>query len=242
MTEDLLQKVQKYKAPKDAISLVQNTYIVFLVGVTAAGKDTILRQLVKNTDYHHIVSHTTRLPRENHGVMEIDGQDYHFIDQLTASKMLDNGGYIEAKMFSGNIYGTSVAELQMAHDEDKIAITDIEVQGVEEYEKVAPARVTPIFVLPPDFYTWQERLTKRHEDNHMNPAELQKRLETAGHELKEALNKSYFEYVVNKDLDLTVKIVDEIAHGSKSAEKNENAKSVAKQLLADLETFLAKNS
>lgn len=231
------QKLKSYKTPEAVKNLLKSTRIVFLVGVTAAGKDTVMRRLIEKKDYHHIVSHTTRKPRANHGVIETEGVDYHFIDLTTAEKMIDNGGFVEAKMFSGNVYGTSVAEIQMAHDEGKIGITDLEVQGVAEYCALADT-VTPIFLLPPDFATWQKRLELRHADDKMPPEEIRKRLETALIELREALEKPYFEYVVNNDLELTVQIADEIAHGSISKTKNDQARAVAQQLLADLEKYL----
>lgn len=237
MNSALKQKLDNYKTPERVVELIRASKVVFLVGVTAAGKDTVLRRLIESPDYHHIVSHTTRAPRENHGVLETNGVDYHFVSLQTAEEMLDNGGYVEAKMFSGNVYGTSVAEIQMAHDEGKIAITDIEVQGVAEYRNFAD-NVIPIFLLPPDFETWQERLKGRYADSHIDPADLRKRLETAAVELREALTKPYFEYVVNKDLDTTISIVDEIAHGNFSIAKNAEARAVAEQLLKDLEKSL----
>lgn len=237
MAELLEDKLKNYQTPAKAQQLVRDTRVVFLVGVTAAGKDTILRRLVASPDYHHIVSHTTRTPRANHGVLEQDGVDYHFIDLATAEEMLGNGGYVEAKMFSGNVYGTSVAEIQMAHDENKIALTDIEVQGVAEYRQFAD-NVIPIFLLPPDFKTWQERLKGRYGDAQIDPKDLRKRLETARLELREALQQPYFEYVVNKDLDTAIKIVDEVAHGSVSKKKNDASRGVAQQLLEDLEQYL----
>lgn len=238
MNVQLLEKLQNYAIPANAVELIRKTSVVFLVGITAAGKDTVLRRLLESEDYHHIVSHTTRPPRTNHGILEQNGVDYHFIDLAAAEKMIDNGGYIEAKVFSGNVYGTSVAEIQMAHDEGKIAITDIEVQGVVEYRAVAD-NVIPIFLLPPDFETWQKRLIGRYDGKLPDPADLRKRLETAKIELQEALDKPYFEYVVNKDLDTTVAIVDEIAHGSFSEKKNHEARLVAQSLLADLDTHLS---
>lgn len=237
MNQVLLDKLEIYKTPEHVIELIRNSHIAFLVGITAAGKDTVLRKLIESSDYHHIVSHTTRAPRENHGVLEQNGVDYHFIDIKTAESMLDNGGYVEAKAFSGNIYGTSVAEIQMAHDEGKIAITDIEVQGVAEYKAFAD-NVIPIFLLPPNFETWQARLKKRYGEKGVDPEELRRRLETNKLELQEALDKPYFEYVVNKELETTIKIVDEIAHGSFSEKKNEEARLVAKRLLEDLEEHL----
>lgn len=236
MDDSLKRKLADYKTPKKAIELIRNTRIVFLVGVTGAGKDTVIHELLKSGDYHGIVSHTTRAPRYNHGVLEQNGIEYHFVDFPTVEIMLDSGGFVEAKQFGDNVYGTSVAEIQMAHDEGKIAITEIEVQGVAEYRAVSD-NATPIFLLPPDFETWQSRIHKRYGDT-VDPAEVRKRLETAKLELQEALDKDYFEYVVNKDLSTTVRIVDEISHGNFSREKNDQAKAVARNLLQDLNNHL----
>lgn len=237
MDDRLARKLKNYSTPETVKHLINATNVVFLVGVTAAGKDTILKKLLALPDYHHIISHTTRSPRKNHGVLETNGVDYHFIDFKTAEQMLDNGGYVEAKAFSGNIYGTSVAEIQMAHDEGKIAITDIEVQGVTEYCALAHT-VTPVFLLPPDFQTWQHRLHSRHAEVKMDEAEVLKRLQTAESELREALTKPYFEYVINRDLEESVKITNDIAHGRKSSRKNKEARQIAEQLLIDLEEHL----
>ncbi len=237
MNSKLLEKLNSYKPPKSATTLIGNTEVVFFVGVTGAGKDTIMKRLLKCPDYHLIVSHTTRSPRVNHGILETNGVDYHFIDFETAENMLDNGGYIEAKVFSNNIYGTSLAEIQMAHDEGKIALADIEVQGVAEYYAISK-NITPIFIIPPDFDTWHERLNKRHHGNQIDSDEMILRMKTAETELQEALTKTYFEYVINDDLEDAIKIADSIAHGHKSKSKNHEAKIIAEKLLKDLQEYL----
>jgi guanylate kinase len=235
MDNNLLKKLQNYRLPKPAISLIRNTKMVFMVGITGAGKDSIRTKLLNTGKYHHIVSHTTRQRRKNHGVWEQDGVEYHFIDLKTAENMLDEGGYVEAKLFSGNIYGTSVAEIQMAHDEGKIAISDIEVQGVAEYKAVAK-NVIPVFILPPSFQTWQKRIHGRYDTESMDRADIKKRLKTAKQELKEALTQDYFEFVINDDLEKSVRIVDQIAHGHFSDKKNLAAREIAEKLLEDIET------
>ncbi len=235
----LEQKVYQYKPPATVQSVLSGTKTVFLVGTAGAGKDTVMQKLLSNSNYHFIISHTTRAPRENHGVIEVDGEDYHFIDLAIAEKMIDNQEFVEVKYVHGNVYGTSLAGLELAHKNGSIAISDIEVQGVAEYRALS-SEVMPIFLLPPDFETWIKRLKQRYIGN-IDENELIKRLNTAKQELLEALEKPYFEYVINKDLDTTVRIVDEIAHGSKSSAKNEQAKTIAKSLLKDLEQYLAKN-
>jgi guanylate kinase len=120
MNKELINKLQNYHVPEQAVELIQSTKIVFLVGVTAAGKDTVIGELLKSGDYHYIVSHTTRSPRYNHGILEQDGLEYHFIDLERIEKMLDNQEFIEAKLVHGNIYGTSIAEIQTAKDKSEI--------------------------------------------------------------------------------------------------------------------------
>lgn len=231
--DKLVKKLQNYKVPQSAVDLILSTRIVFLVGITAAGKDTVIGELLKTGEYHYIVSHTTRPPRYNHGILERDGMEYHFIDLQTAEKMLDNSEFIEAKLVHGNsIYGTSIAEIQAAKDKSEIAITEIDVQGVAEYRAVADT-VLPIFMLPPSFSIWQERILKRY-GGETDTEDLKKRMQTAKAELQDALSQDYFEFVINDDLGRTINVVNQIAHGELSAKKNEEAKELARKLLEEL--------
>lgn len=225
----LKQKLEQYQPSAATVDLVQDTPILLLVGVSGAGKGSIVKELLKTDHYHYIVSHTTRRPRENNGVMEQDGREYHFINPATAEKMLDTGAYVEAKWYSGNIYGTSGAEIQAAHDENKIALTDIEVQGVAEYMEIS-SNVKAIFILPPSYEIWQQRLAKRYEDN-IDPDDMKRRMQTAKHELQEALQKDYFRFVINDNLDHAVKAADDIAHGAPAGEESEAARVLAHSLL-----------
>lgn len=211
MEAHLQQLVDTYKISPEAIELVRNTQIVLLVGVSGAGKDTIKHRLLQTGNYHHIVSHTTRQPRENGGVMERDGADYHFITKEKAASMLENGEFVEAKKYGDNLYGTSVAEIRQAHDEGKIAITDLEVQGVAEYKALSP-KVIAQFVLPPDYKEWQRRLYARYGTGGANPEDIAKRMRTAIAELEEALRQPYYHFVVNENLEEALKVVDKIAH------------------------------
>lgn len=233
LDERLINKLASYKTPPQAVELVRSTQIVLLVGITAAGKDTVIGELLKTGDYHYIVSHTTRPPRYNHGILEQNGMEYHFIDFAEAERMLDNQEFIEAKLVhNSNIYGTSIAEIQTAKDKSEIAVTEVEVQGVAEYRAISDM-VLPIFLLPPSFATWQERLVKRYGGG-ADAGEIKQRLQTAKDELQDAINKDYFEFVVNEDLGNTIQIVDQIAHGKLSSKKNEQAKQIARDLIDEI--------
>lgn len=210
MNKDLQQLVDAYKMSPDTVELVRTTPIVLLVGVSGAGKDTIKHHLLQTGKYHHIVSHTTRSPRENAGVMEQDGVDYHYISTQQAIEMLRRGEFVEAKHYSGNVYGTSAAEVARAKAENKVALTDLEVQGVAEYKAISD-EVIATFILPPSYQEWQRRLQARYGDN-ADSTDMQKRMQTAIAELKEALSKPYYHFVVNDNLEEAVIAIDKIAH------------------------------
>ena len=51
--------------------------------------------------------------------------------------MLENHEFIEAKFVHGTVYGTGAKEIQAIAEAGKIAVTDINVQGVSEYKKLS---------------------------------------------------------------------------------------------------------
>lgn len=234
--ESLSAKLRDYQPSQEGLRIVSSVEVVLLVGISGAGKDTVKHHLLTSGRYHHIVSHTTRPPRQNKGVLEENGVDYHFIDYDTATHMLEAHGFMEAKQYGTNVYGTSIGEFQLAHDEGKIAITDLEVQGVAEYMRLAPAKVRPVFLLPPDYDTWQQRLLRRYGsdlENHKQDIDL--RIQTSIAELEELLQKDYYFAVVNNDLDQTVQIVDQIAQtGQQAADQKQQALAVAQAILSQI--------
>src|SRR6478752_4458581 len=101
--EDHLQTlVDDYRISTETVKLVRSTPILLLVGISGAGKDSIKHKLLDTGKYHHIVSHTTRLPRENGGVMEQDGTEYHFVSKQQVTEMLEHGDFVEAKKYGDN--------------------------------------------------------------------------------------------------------------------------------------------
>ncbi len=67
---------------------MQNETPLLLCGATAAGKNTLANELIAEGGYESVVSHTTRLPRKNHGIPEENGKNYFFVDDTTMLHML----------------------------------------------------------------------------------------------------------------------------------------------------------
>lgn len=232
---DLQQIIDGYTPTTETAELVRSSQITLLVGISGAGKDTIKQRLLESTDYHAIVSHTTRPPRFNNGIEEIDGEDYYFISNEQAENMLAERAFIEAKFVHGIVYGTSTAEVSLVHDEHRIAITDIDVQGVDEYKQLSQD-VVAIFILPPSYDVWRERLMKRYESLEAFNAEWPKRRASAIEELKQALLVPYYHFIINDDLERSVRVADEIAHqGDLFFQKDDEARLAARELLNAIE-------
>ncbi len=239
MGKSLASKLATYQPSSATAEIVKDTPILLLVGPTGAGKDSLKDRLLETGEYHHIISHTTRPPRINHGVIEQDGREYHFIDNDVAEQMLDDNAFIEAKIYSGNLYGTSVAEIQAAHDEAKIAMTDIEVQGVAEYKTLDP-NVMAVFLLPPDFTTWQTRLMNRYGDV-VDVKDFRLRLQTALEEIEQLLNTNYYVALINDDLESAVDRVHMITSSKNHSGGDESAaRAVARKLAHDIQAHLDK--
>lgn len=240
LNDSLIKKVAGYKAPQSAIDQIRQTPILFVVGITGAGKDTIQHELIRRhpDEYRFIVSHTTRAPRENNGKPEQDGVDYHFVDFATIDSMLDAGGFVEAKVVHfDNIYGTAIAEIAAAQRESKIAVTDIEVKGVHEYVSLG-MNVKPVFLMPPSYDVWQQRLLSRY-NGQMLDQELHKRMQTALMEIEHAVATDYFYIVINDDLEDTIDLVNRIAHGEQVEPHYHKAMAIAEQILSRMREELA---
>ena len=236
--ERLQQKIDAYRPSAERLAYVSDTHLLFLVGISGAGKDTITHELLaQHADYYRMVTHTTRAPRKNHGVLEQEGVEYHFVDLATAEHMLDEHDYVEANMYGGNVYGTSIREIQKAHDEHKIIIGDIDVNGVASFMKLG-LNVRPVFVLPPSYAVWQERLLRRYEHG-IDEADWRKRMETARHEIEHALDTDYFYLVVNDDLQTTTGHINHIARqGELDEHRPAAALAAAQEILAGINDAL----
>lgn len=226
--------VSSYSPSSATLSIVRSTKLLLIAGVVGGGKNTVVNELTKDSDYHLLISHTTRAPRENHGIMEKNGVDYHFVTPDQVESMLKNDEFVEAKYVHGNVYGTSVSEVAEARAAGKIALTDIDIQGVQEYLDIKP-ETHAIFLLPPSVETWLKRLERRYGDLEQHQDELKKRFKTARDEINHIKADDRFVIVINDDLSTTVERIESILH-EKTDRTSDYADAVTEHLLDFLET------
>jgi guanylate kinase len=239
LDDRLRQKVAAYKPSPDALKSIRRAPLLILVGITGAGKDTIIQHLLAAypSEYKFIISHVTRLPRTNNGKPEQDGADYHFIDLKESERMLDAGEYIEANIVHATaIYGTSIAEVKRIYNDGKIATTDITIEGADNYVRLG-LNAKPVFLLPPSYEIWKERLIKR--EGQMDKLYYKNRLISAVREIKHALGVPYFYIVINDHLSTTAELVNSIGHDEPVEPHYHKAMEIAEHMLAQLQQELS---
>jgi guanylate kinase len=226
--------LRDYHYSDTAKQILADTKLVLLVGATASGRNTAIRELLKTGRYHFIISDTTRQPRENNGVLERNGVEYFFRSEEEMLEEIKNGEFLEAEIIHGRqISGISMRELEKANQEAKIAITDIDIGGIQNVLVLKPDTVA-ILMLPPNFEVWQRRISGRGE---MAPEVYKSRLETAARIFESAKFNTALHFVVNSDVATAAKQIDDLATGKP---KDEPSEQTAHLLLEDLLTATRK--
>ncbi|HEU4408448.1 MAG TPA: guanylate kinase [Polyangiaceae bacterium] len=164
--------------------------LLLLCSPSGAGKTTLKNRLLERFgDLRFSVSHTTR-PRRAH---EQDGREYHFVGRDAFERMAREGAFVEWAEVHGNLYGTSVAEVEAAHDgRHRGIVFDVDYQGARQILARRPDAVS-VFVLPPSFAELERRLRGRADEPE---ASVRRRLGNARRELE---HYAFFDYVLVND-------------------------------------------
>ncbi|PIE05672.1 MAG: guanylate kinase [Sorangium cellulosum] len=163
--------------------------LLILSSPSGAGKSTLsgkLRERFPKLCFS--VSHTTRAPRTN----EQDGREYHFIDRACFEAMVKQGAFVEWAEVHGNLYGTSIEEIESARNKHEGVLFDVDYQGARQIRSCYPEAVT-VFILPPSLDELERRLRRRASDSE---ASITRRLAAA---LGEIEHYGFFDYVVVND-------------------------------------------
>jgi len=136
--------------------------LLIISSPSGAGKTTLTRRVLQEfSEFRFSVSHTTRQPRVN----EVDGQDYHFVDENAFRAIIDDNGFAEWAEVHGNLYGTSVTEIEIARAAGKSGVLfDVDYQGARQIKEKFPHAVG-VFILPPSMQELRRRLDGRGSDD-----------------------------------------------------------------------------
>jgi len=149
-------------AVPDSDALHRRGLMFILSSPSGAGKTTVSRMLLAHdTRLRMSVSATTRAPRPG----EIDGRDYHFVDQPRFDHMVEDGEFLEWAHVFGHSYGTPKAEVKAGLREGNDYLFDIDWQGTQQLYQKMQSDVVRVFLLPPSIDELRRRLNARNTDS-----------------------------------------------------------------------------
>lgn len=168
-----------------------------LSGPTAVGKTTVVRRLrASHPELWISVSVTTRFPRPG----EIDGVNYHFVDEATFDQMVRAGEFLEWAVVHGHAkYGTPRRPVERALAEGRSCLLEIDLQGARQIRESGQDALF-VFLAPPRWDEMVRRLVGRGTED---AAERERRLTTAKREL--AAEDEFDITIVNHDVEQVCK-------------------------------------
>ncbi len=148
-------------------------HLFTLTGPSGAGKDTLMHALIEHDSaLSFFPTATTRNPRAG----EVDGVDYHFLDETSFKAKMDEGDILEWSHHYGNYYGTLKSVVEDGLSAGKDLITDITYSGVEALHNAFEERCTRILILPPSIEELERRFAKRQKNSKEPDDAIQRRL------------------------------------------------------------------
>jgi len=188
--------------PQDQDTLHRRGLMFILSSPSGAGKTTIARKLLAHDAALHVsVSATTRPMRPG----EVDGKDYHFVDQARFNEMVEQNEFFEWATVFGHSYGTPKGQIRAGLKQGLDYLFDIDWQGTQQLYQKAQADVVRVFILPPSLDELSRRLVGRGTDS----AEvIAARMARAQAEISHWDGYDYV--VINDDVDVCFQKVREI--------------------------------
>ena len=121
--------------------------LFYIIGKSSTGKDTIYKELYEKKDLklNPLVMYTTRPIREK----EVDGREYHFVDDTVLKKLEQDGKVIEKRAYH-TIHGVWT---YFTVDNDKLDLKNqdyLAIGTLESYEKIrtyyGDGKVVPLYI------------------------------------------------------------------------------------------------
>ena len=173
----------------NSTNTIKQGCLFIISAASGTGKTTLVQALAGTSSKLLVsVSHTTRERRPDEG----DGVAYHFVDDSTFEKMIEQNQFLEHAEVFGFHYGTSRDWVKQQLDKGNNVILEIDWQGAQQVRKAMDNTVS-IFLLPPTYASLEQRLCSRGEDN---VATISRRMQEARQEMS---HYDEFDFVVIND-------------------------------------------
>lgn len=154
----------------------RHSRLTVLSGPSGVGKSTVAAALRRDHPEIWIsVSVTTRRPRPG----EVDGREYHFVDDGEFDRLVAAGELLEWAEFAGNKYGTPREPVRRRTEAGLPTLLEIDLAGARQVRASDPDAQL-VFLAPPSWDELVRRLAGRGTES---PEVIDRRLAVATEEL-----------------------------------------------------------
>ncbi|XP_068013655.1 55 kDa erythrocyte membrane protein [Melanerpes formicivorus] len=133
-----------------------------LIGASGVGRSHIKNALLSSSPekFMYPPPYTTR-PQKKH---EVDGKDYFFVSTEEMTRDILANEFLEFGSYQGNMFGTKFETVHKIHQQDKVAILDVEPQTLKI---IRTAELSPfiVFIAPTDKAEQSEALQQLQKES-----------------------------------------------------------------------------
>lgn len=183
-----------YKPNAAVLERLKDIHFVGVVGPTASGKSTLIKGALEREPGLHLVrNHTSRAPREG----EQDRSEYFFHPRQEMEWRIARGEYVQvAPSVFGDLYATGPDD----YAADGISVLPILADAVPIFRELPFKQFDCIFVVPPDWNTWLQRISHHR----FTLDKLERRMQEAERSLAYVLADQAVKMIVDLDVQTGV--------------------------------------
>ena len=184
--------------------------MVILSSPSGVGKTTITKKIQQKYNSFKIsVSHTTRPARSN----EVEGVDYHFVNEETFKKLIEDEKFYEYAKIFDNYYGTLKKNVDENIKKNDI-LFDIDWQGTKQLSKHKKLNLLKIYLITHSKEELKKRLVKRNQNSNK---EIELRFKSFNEDIKHWNDYDYI--IINKNLEVCFKQIEKIIKSEKISQQ-----------------------
>lgn len=179
-----------YTPSPASLTRLKAVHFVAVVGPTAVGKTTLIREAMKREPSLHLVlNNTSRPPRPD----EREGVDYRFETRAAMEARIARGEYAQvAPSLFSDLYATAAED----YATEGIAVLPVLAEALDQFKALPFAEMRIVYILPPEWDIWQSRIEKHH----FSPEKLAGRMQEAKRSLQYARTHLDMAFVVSRDV------------------------------------------
>ncbi|HSX29762.1 MAG TPA: hypothetical protein VLE73_04360 [Candidatus Saccharimonadales bacterium] len=213
-----------YTPNPEVLERLKGIHFLGVVGPTAAGKSTLIKEaLAREPSLHMVRNHTSRPPREG----EQDRTEVIFHPRQEMEWRIDKGEYVQvAPSFFGDLYATGPDD----YSTDGIAVLPILADAVPIFRTLPFKQFDCIFVVPPSWDVWLRRISHHH----FTLDKLERRMQEAERSLAYALVDPDIKMLIDLDVQTGVDDMLTLALGKPMSERLSADQQRGRELAAEL--------